>query len=309
MQPNGWLGLEFRYFAALEAVVEEQSFGRAADRLGYTQSAVSQQIAALERIVGVRVVERSGGHRTVKLTDAGELLMRHAREIVAHVTAAQADLSAMSEGHGGVLRVGAFESVGARIVPPLLQRFRNSWPGVEVQLREEICDRDLQRRVAEGELDLAFSTLPPLDGPFEAAELLVDPYVLMVSAGSPLAKRARPPAAKELAALPLATFRQHSGALSEKDYLRAQGISASIAIQSDNNATIRGVVVRGMCAGLVPRLVVDPADPQTAMVELGDLLPPRVLGLVWHRERELPDVAASFIAVARVVSQDLRCAA
>jgi DNA-binding transcriptional LysR family regulator len=80
-------------------------------------------------------------------------------------------------------------------------------------------------------------------------------------------------------------------------------------MRSDNNATIRGLVVRGMCAGLVPRLVVDPADPQTAVVGLDDLLPPRILGLVWHRERELPDTAASFIAVAQAVSKGLRSAA
>src|SRR5438094_963796 len=83
-----WLGVELRHLAALEAVAEEGSFGRAARRLGYTQSAVSQQIAHLEKIVGARLLERPGGPRAVSLTDAGRLLLRHADAIVARLAAA-----------------------------------------------------------------------------------------------------------------------------------------------------------------------------------------------------------------------------
>ena len=83
MEPDRWLGIELRHLTALEAVAREGSFGRAAKSLGYTQSAVSQQIAALERIVGARLVDRPGGPRPVSLTEAGELLLRHAEAIVA----------------------------------------------------------------------------------------------------------------------------------------------------------------------------------------------------------------------------------
>src|ERR671933_770212 len=74
MEPDRWLGIELRHLTALEAVAREGSFGRAAKSLGYTQSAVSQQIAALERIVGARLVERPGGPRPVSLFEAVELL-------------------------------------------------------------------------------------------------------------------------------------------------------------------------------------------------------------------------------------------
>src|SRR4051795_8285536 len=117
MEPDNWLGVELRHFAALQAVATEGSFGRAAHRLGYTQSAVSQQIAALERIVGEQLVERPGGPRPVSLTEAGQLLLRHAESIVARMQAAQADLHALRAGEAGTLRIGTFQSAGARVLP------------------------------------------------------------------------------------------------------------------------------------------------------------------------------------------------
>src|SRR5947207_15387089 len=95
MEPDRWMGVELRHFLALEAVAREGSFGKAAQSLGYTQSAVSQQIAALERIVGQRLVERPGGPKPVTLTEAGRLLLTHADAIAARVAAAQADLEAL----------------------------------------------------------------------------------------------------------------------------------------------------------------------------------------------------------------------
>src|SRR5439155_4047 len=118
------LGVELRHLAALEAVATEGTFGRAAEKLGYTQSAVSQQIATLERIVGERLVERPGGPRPVTLTEAGRILLGHAESIVARLQAAQADLAALASGEAGSLHVGTFQSVGAKILPEVMRRFR-----------------------------------------------------------------------------------------------------------------------------------------------------------------------------------------
>ena len=81
MESDRWLGVELRHFLALEAVSREGSFGKAAQALGYTQSAVSQQIATLERLVGQKLVERPGGPKPVSLTEAGQLLLTHAEAI------------------------------------------------------------------------------------------------------------------------------------------------------------------------------------------------------------------------------------
>src|ERR671922_804824 len=114
----------------------ELPLGRAARRLGYTQSAVSQQIAQLEKVVGAKLAERPGGPRAVSPTDAGRLLLRHADAIVARLAAAQADMAALQAGEAGPLRVGILQSVGARLLPGLLLRFKQEFPRVSVQVVE-----------------------------------------------------------------------------------------------------------------------------------------------------------------------------
>src|SRR5690348_13782016 len=109
VQADNWLGLELRHLAALKAVADEGTFGRAAARLGYTQSAISQQIAALEKIVGQRLIDRPGGPRPVSLTQAGHVLLRHVDGISARLRAAQADLAALGSGDAGPLRIGTYQ--------------------------------------------------------------------------------------------------------------------------------------------------------------------------------------------------------
>src|SRR5579859_5536310 len=204
MERDKWLGVELRHLAALGRT---RSFGLAARELGYTQSAVSQQIAQLERVVGQRLVDRPGGPRRVDLTDAGRLLLRHADAIVAQIDAAQADMAALAEGAAGPLRIGIYQSVGARILPALLRRFREEWPRVDVQVHEEADVADLLRLVERGELDLTFAELPLPEGPFESEEVLRDPYVLVVSAKSELAGRDGPLPLRALEGLPLIGWR------------------------------------------------------------------------------------------------------
>src|SRR2546428_374270 len=116
MQADEWMGLELRHLIALKALAEEGSFGRAAQRLGYTQSAISQQIAVLERIVGQRLVDRPGGPKPISLTQAGELLLTHADGITARLSAAQADLSALEAGAAGPLRSGTHHTARAAVL-------------------------------------------------------------------------------------------------------------------------------------------------------------------------------------------------
>jgi DNA-binding transcriptional LysR family regulator len=294
--PNRLLGVELRHLAALEAVGRTRSFGRAARELGYTQSAVSQQIAQLERNVGQRLVDRPGGPRAVDLTDAGRLLLRHADAIVAQLDAAQADMAAFAEGAAGPLRVGIFQSVGARILPGLLRRFKEDWPLVEVSVREETDAADLLRFLEHGELDLTFADLPLREGPFESVEVLTDPYVLLVQAGSELAERETAPSFRELGGHPVVTWR-HVG--EPETYLRGRVPDLNIVFRSDDNGTLVGLVAEGLGVAVVPQLVVNPRNPAYVALPFGNRIPPRQLAIVWHRDRFRSAAAEAFVELSK----------
>src|SRR3954452_12936106 len=127
-------GLEVRHLIALQAVAREGSFAAAAESLGYTQSAISQQISGLERAVGQRLIERPGGRRRIWLTDAGEVLLRHADANIAQVHAAAADLAERGEGRADRLRVCTSQSVGARILPQIVRAFADAHPAVALEV-------------------------------------------------------------------------------------------------------------------------------------------------------------------------------
>jgi DNA-binding transcriptional LysR family regulator len=306
---QGWLGLEFRHLLALKAIAEEGTFGRAAERRGYTQSAISQQIATLERIVGQRLIERPGGPRPVSLTEAGELLLRHADAIAARLQAAQADLVALDAGDAGPLRIGAYQSVGARVLPALLREFSADWPRVEITLQESADDRDLLALVERGDLDLSFVVLPLDPGPFESVELFRDPYVLVVPAGSPLGTRDRPPSLRELVEHPLISYRTCRTTQRVEDRLRHVGREPDIVFRSDDNGTIQGLVKAGVGIAIVPRLTVDETDPSITVVDLAERVPPRLIGIAWHRDRRRTPAAEAFVELARRITADAGAAA
>jgi molybdate transport repressor ModE-like protein len=298
MTSEGWPGLELRHLLALQAVAREGSFAGAAEALGYTQSAISQQIAALERAVGQRLVERPGGRRRIWLTETGEALLRHADAIIAHVHAAAADVEALTEGRAGRLRVGTYQSVSARILPPILQAFRQQFPDVALELREARDDAELYGLLERAELELSFGLLPTPEGPFEALELMRDPYRLVVAADSPLADRPEPPTLAEIAALPLIGFAQCRQERWLETTLQARAARPNWVFRSDDNATIQAMAAAGVGAALVPELAVDLTDQRTVAIELGDVLPPRRLGIVWHVDRTRSAAADAFIELA-----------
>jgi DNA-binding transcriptional LysR family regulator len=304
MEPDRWLGVELRHLAALEAIATEGTFGRAAEKLGYTQSAISQQIAMLERIVGERLIERPGGSRPVTFTEAGRILLRHAESIVARLQAAQADLAALSSGEAGSLTIGTFQSVGAKILPEMLRRFVTAWPEVDIHLRESPDDGDLAAAVERGELDLAFVQLP-LDNPsLEAIELLRDDYVLLTSLDSPLATDRRAPTLREIAEQPLIGSRTCRSSNLLLDQFRAAGLEPSYAFRSDENGVVQGLAGAGIGVALVPRLAVDENDESVQIVELGPKIAPRIVGIVRHRDRYHSAAARAFVATALDVGRE-----
>ena len=305
MELDRWLGIELRHLAALQAVADEGTFRGAATRLGYTQSAISQQIATLERLAGAKLLERPGGPRAVFLTDAGRLLLRHAEAIMARLKAAEADVAAMTQGAAGRLRLGTFQSVGARIVPTLLGRFVAAWPGVQVQLVESASDPELLRDIERGELDLTFAMPPLPDGPFELVELMRDPWVLLVPRDSALARRPDPLPLREVAKLPLIAPRLCASLEQIHAHFRARGLEPNYVHHLDENNIVHGLVAAGAGIGLIPNLAVDENDTRVVAVGLGPKVPPRVIAIAWHRDRYRPPAAEALVELAREVCVEL----
>ena len=305
MEADRWLGLDLRHLVALKAIADEGSFGKAAEKLGYTQSAISQQIAALERIVGLRLIERPGGPRPISLTEAGQILLRHADAIQSRLLAAKADMAALEAGDSGRLRVGTFQSVGAKIIPRLLRRFSETHPQVEVLLRESQDEKDLLEMIERGDLDVTFWTLPVPPGPYETVELLNDPYVLVVPADSPMAGLKRPPTLKEIVLQPIIGFNHCSAMDHVEAQLASTGRAPNIVFRSDNNGTVQGLVGAGVGLAVSPRLTVDEDDPSIAVIDLHGRVPARVIGLVWHSDRHRSAAAEAFVETAVDVCRSL----
>jgi DNA-binding transcriptional LysR family regulator len=301
--PDALSDLSLRQLLSFRAVADEGSFHGAADALDYTQSAVSQHVMALETALGVRLFDRSRGRRTVALTEAGELLLRHVRTITDRLQAARADLAAYAAGETGSLRVGIYQSVGARILPAIIGRFAEEWPGVDVQLFEAVSDQGLLEYVEPGRLDLSFGVLPLSPGPFEAVELLSDPFVLVTAASSPLAATTGLPSIQLIGEQKLIGFRSCRSTRWVEAYLRDRGEEPNFVFRSEDNGTVQAMAGAGLGTALVPSLAVDLTDPAVRVI-LTDL-PPRRIALIWHAERYRSPAARAFVEIAREVCAGL----
>ena len=295
---------EVRQLLALLAVVETGTFSGAADELGYTQSAVSQQVAALERAVGAALFDRPGGPRRVRLTPLGEVLAEHARVIVARVQAAQADVAAVKAGDKGVLRVGILQSVGTKVLPTLLRRYREERPGITLEPLEIFDLGGIAEGVESGRFDLAFAPLPLPDGPFAVRRVLDDPFVLLAPADA--AEAGQPSISLRAAArLPLIGFSDPELDVELLHNLRRTGREPEFVFRSNDNPTIQGFVAAGLGYALMPRLTVDEDDPLVSMVPAVTGLRPRNLALVWHADRALAPYADRFVDLAAEVCTEL----
>ena len=184
--------LDVKRLRVLREVSMRGSFSAAAEALAYTQSAVSQQIAALEREAGTVLVERRA--RGVHMTEAGRALVAHADVILARLADAEAELEAIAGMRGGRLRLVSFPTAGATIAPLAIARFRERHPGVEVTLEPGEPDEGLSCLKA-GECDIALTVeaacLPIDDPAIERHQLLDDPFYLCLPAGHRVARKAR----------------------------------------------------------------------------------------------------------------------
>src|SRR4051794_39704404 len=263
--------LDVRRLRVLSEVAARGSFSAAAESLALTQSAVSQHVAALEREVGLPLVER--GSRPVQLTDAGFALTRHATGIFARLDGAEQELAEIAGRRHGRLRFGSFPTALATLLPPAFARFRGRHPDVRLTVVDDHLHRLLPRLEA-GEVDLALiydhEALPERRGPeLERTPLLDDAFRAVLPAGHPLTRRRRRLALRDLSgeawiggAPNSAWFRITSHAC------RLAGFVPNASFASDDYIAVQALVASGLGVSVIPGLAV--AHPLPG-VEVRDL--------------------------------------
>lgn len=248
--------LDLRRLRVLKAVVDTGSVTAAAARLSYTPSAVSQQVAALEREAGAPLLERIG--RGVRPTAAGTLLAERASELLDRLADAEAALAALRQGRIGTLHVLAFQTAGAGLVPAVVREFRRTHPDVVLDVGAAEPDVSVAS-VRQGTADVAIAVDPlpvvPLEDGLVRVPLLADEYRVLLRRDHPLAGRRRIPLA-DLADEPWITTSSCPG-ICEAAALRAceaAGFAPRFAHVAEDYYGAQGYVEENLGVALVPML-------------------------------------------------------
>ncbi|MCP2095336.1 MULTISPECIES: LysR family transcriptional regulator [Actinosynnema] len=299
--------LDVRRMQVLRAVVTTGSITAAATNLGYTPSAVSQQITALERQAGLALLERVG--RGVRPTHAGRVLTEHAARIADRITEAETALADLREGRAGRLRVRYFSTAGAALLPPAVAAFRAEHPDVRLELRL-VDPGDPITEVAEGRADVALAVVTELDHaryPDVHLEPLFDePYAAVLPAGHPLADRDVLDLA-ELAGERWVDSVPEPGACKDAVLAAcaAAGFTPDFVVDAADFPTAQGFVAAGLGVSVIPDLGLGVVNPGVVVRRLRHPEPTRtVCTAVRPGAVGTPAVASLLDALRAVVAAD-----
>jgi DNA-binding transcriptional LysR family regulator len=292
-------GLGLRELRAVLAVAELGSFRRAAAELGYTQSALSHQVAALEAALGRPLFHRPGGRGQVRLTPAGEAVCRRARRALGEVEAMAADAEEAEHGETVRVRVGVSQTAAAEIMPSALRAFRDEYPGVEVVL-SAVDDSAGADALRKGRLDLAFINNPEPDDVIEAVPVLDDPWVILTRRDSAIAELRRP-GFDVLDGVDLVAWtRRWQGQRELEQAWARRGIVPKIVYRTDDNLALQRLVAAGLGHACIGRLAARRAvDSSLTWLSPRDLLSPREIALCYPRQRQMTATSRALVAAIR----------
>src|SRR5829696_3558981 len=273
---------DVKQLRVLKAVADHGSFSAAADALSYSQPAISQQIAALEKRAATTLVDR--GSRGVRLTDAGQALVEHAEVVLPRLAAGEAELDAIAGIRGGRVRLASFPTAGASLLPPAVAIFSARHPEVELSFVEQEPEEAAQMlRAAELEIAIVFeygdvnqSEFARLFEGIELHHLVDDPMYLALPREHPLARKPR----VRLEDFADETWIQETDAHSwcggfHAACCEAAGFDPKVGFQSDDYNVVQGLIAAGVGISLVPGLALTNVREDIAIRSLGRRAPAR----------------------------------
>ena len=294
--------VEIRHLTTLRAVADEGSFIGAADVLGYSQAAISQQIAGLERAVGQSLFDRPGGPRPVTLTPAGRLLLGHAKAINARLALAGRELSDLVSGTAGRLRCGTFQSVSVQLLPELVREMREAAPNLDIHLVEQDTSESLVDLLLAGEIDVTFLEGPYQDPRLDLIELGADPFVVLLPKDSEYARltKGRTFPTALLADAPMVG--EHDCSTHERidAGLRASGVTPRYVFRANDNGAMQGMVRAGLGPAVMPLLAVDTTDLGVVVKSLDPPIEPRVILIAIRKGANPLPAAERFVKIAKL---------
>ena len=299
--------IDLRRLQMFRAVASCQSFSAAALELSYTQSSVSEGVAALESELRTTLLDRSS--RPVRLTPAGEIVLAHAETLLGQAAAIESDLTALAQGEAGRLRLAGFYTAWSTFLPSAVAAFTRSHPGVELELEQHDPPAAL-RLLRSGDMDLAviysFDPRDPAEDPDErlvSTRLLHDPYALAVPAGGRLARKGRLRAAdlagESWCSPPLGS----SAALLLQDFCRHHGgFEPQIEYSTEDVAMVQPLIAAGLAVALLPGLNLAQPHPGVTVRELPHV-PGRDVWCVAPANRRVPAAAGMVEALRRAAER------
>src|SRR5918999_5853710 len=296
-----WRGIELRHLEALAAIVAEGSFSRAARRLGYSQSAISQQVAALERIVGHRVLERSSGAQAVVPTAVGKIVLEHGEQIARQIASARAEVEAFAATGESVLRVGASPLANGSLLALGLARLRANAPDVFVDVVETHRDSELLADVAAGRLDAALVHTPIEQPEVDHQPLYSDQFGVFVSGRARALER--PLSIAELERTSFGGLTRSEPFEQALAALKSDGISLRVVVRTSSLGALCGLVAQGAVAGLLPQSV---ATTEMHQREVEVALPGRTVAVAWRREPAPRATVQQFVTAVQAAAAAFR---
>lgn len=295
--------MEFRQLRYLMAVVQEANFTRASEKVFVSQSALSQQIQALEQDVGAILLDRS--KRSIRLTAAGEVLYHHAQRIFLELEQAEVAIQELEGLQRGELRIGVVQTVNDYLMPMLASTFTNCHPQIKLSI-EELPSDEIEIRLARGDLQVGVGFLPSTSQNINSQTLFEEQLVLIVRDDHFLAQQTSVPVTS-LDQIPMVMLSNTycTRRLWEESALLTPA-QPQIVMEMNTVSSILGVVETSGLATILPQFILTQNfSNRLISVGLTDPTPSRQVGLLWHRENYLCSASRAFIEMAQTAKNQL----